>query len=175
MVTSIKNIVEDAVVKSRKLKEGIIKGRWREVAGNISTKSQPLYIRDNTLFVLVENSTYLYHMNMNKNKYLEKIAEILKGDYVTEIRYKVSKINEDIQKNVDDMYINSNKRPEKDNFVTKIERIQSEEDIEEALKRLKLLSEERQKFLLQQGFKKCRRCGSLFEGKEDICSLCSYY
>lgn len=175
MVTSIKTVIEDAVVKSRKLKEGIIKGRWREITGNLSTKSQPLYIKDNTLFVLVENSAFLYHMNMNKNKYLEKISEILKDSYITEIRYKVSKINENIQNSMNDMYINSNKKTENDNFVTKRKEINSESDIKEALKTLKTLSEERQKFLLKHGFKKCKKCGTLFQGDGEICSLCSYY
>lgn len=174
MVTSIKNVIEDAVVKSRKLKEGIIKGRWREISGNLSTKSQPLFIKDNTLFVLVENSAFLYHMNMNKNKYLEKIAEILKDGYITEIRYKVSKINENMQNSIDDMYINSNKETKKDNFVTNKTIIETEEDIKNVMKRLKSLSEERQKFLLKQGFKKCKRCGALFQGEGEYCSLCTY-
>lgn len=173
MITSIKVAIEEAVIKSRKLKEGIIKGRWREVVGDLNKKSQPLFIRDETLYVLVENSIFLHHMNMNKNKYMEKIEDILKDRYVKDIKFKISSIENNIQISADDMYINSNKEDEAVESSGDKIKIDSLDDIEASIQRLKSMSKKRETFLLKKGCKRCKKCGMIFEMDRDLCVFCS--
>ncbi len=91
-VISVKDIIEEAVVKSKKLKEAIIRAKWKEIAGTLFFKSSPLYIKEGVLHVLVESSILLQHMYMNKNNYIEKINIILKDNYIEDIVFKVGNI-----------------------------------------------------------------------------------
>ena len=57
-IMNVSEAVEEAIVKSRKLKEGIIRGHWRDIVGKLSRKSEPLWIKEGILYVLVEDSIY---------------------------------------------------------------------------------------------------------------------
>lgn len=160
---SVSNAIEEAVIKSRRLREGIIKGCWREIVGKVASESKPKTLKDSVLLVVVSDSMYLHHMSMNKNKYLRLINEILKDDYVKDIRFKISKIEKF------DYCVRDNKKAEKkEKFISKISKFSIEEKVE-FLKKESLKREEK---MLKQGFKKCRRCGTLYKGEGNYCTPC---
>jgi hypothetical protein len=173
MITNIKNILEEVQTKSMKLKEGIVRGCWSDIVGKIYSNSQPLFIKDHVLYVLVENSIFLHNMTINKNKYLNKINKILKNYSIRDIKFKVSKVDKNIQITLNEMYINSNKIDEKKTQENSKIKINSEKDINRYIEKLKKLSLEREEFLLTHGFKKCKKCGIIYGTIGDFCIFCS--
>ncbi len=90
---SVKKMIEEAVKKSGTLRISIIKGAWQGITDELAIKSEPLGIKDGILYTAVENSICLHAMNMRKDRYIEKINRLLKGEYVVDIKYRVRKIN----------------------------------------------------------------------------------
>ncbi len=168
-IMSVSEAVEEAVVKSRKLKEGIIRGHWFEIVGNLSTKSEPLWIKEDTLYILVEDSVYLHHMSMNKNKYLKKIEEILKKVYVKDMRFKVSKVNKGEEYSVSLENKENKENFEKKEFISELKDL----DLEKKIEILKRKSQEREEALRKEGYKKCNFCGTMFLGEGNLCKPCS--
>lgn len=165
-IMNVSEAVEEAIVKSRKLKEGIIRGHWRDIVGKLSKKSEPLWIKEGILYVLVEDSIYLHHMSMNKNKYLKKVQEILKKEYVKDIRFKVSKVQSCKYMEFMDEKISEEK---KEHFISELKDLTLEEKIEVLKKRAK----EREDALKLKGYKKCDICGMMFFGEGFVCKPCS--
>lgn len=164
-IMNVSEAVEEAIVKSRKLKEGIIRGHWRDIVGKLSKKSEPLWIKEGILYVVVEDSIYLHHMSMNKNKYLKRAQEILKKEYVKDIRFKVSKVQ-----GCNYMEVMDEKNDEKkEEFISELKDLTLEEKIEVLKKRAK----EREEALKLKGYKKCDICGMMFIGEGVICKPCS--
>lgn len=164
-IMNVSEAVEEAIVKSRKLKEGIIRGHWRDIVGKLSKKSEPLWIKEGILYVVVEDSIYLHHMSMNKNKYLKRAQEILKKEYVKDIRFKVSKVQ-----GCNYMEVMDEKNDEKkEEFISELKDLTLEEKIEVLKKRAK----EREDALISKGYKKCDICGMMFLGEGFICKPCS--
>lgn len=169
---NVREAIEIAVQKSRKLKEGILRAYWCEVVGKLSTKTEPLFIKNSLLYVAVEDSLYLHHMSMNKNRYLVKIAQILKSNDIKDIRFKVSDVKELIsnRKQRDNFKELKNNEVERwDNSKSELENLTLKQKIEV----LKRLSVEREKRLLNNGYRKCSNCGVLFEGEGKRCKHCS--
>ncbi|WP_429191055.1 DciA family protein [Fusobacterium sp. PH5-44] len=66
----------EMIKKNPKFKEGYIRANWKEIVGNLETKASIYYLKDDKLFVKVDNSTILHFMKMNSNRYVEKINEL---------------------------------------------------------------------------------------------------
>ena len=176
-IKSVKNAIEEAVVKSRKLKESILKARWAEVVGEMAKKSTPLYIREGILYSLVEGPVFLQHMNMNKNNYLQRANKVLKGKYLHDMRFKVGKISLEEYFHEDNIVEDE----EGEILLTSEEleeiRISSEEisdpELRERIIHLKEESLKRDKYLLKRGYKKCVACGTPHErSRGELCRIC---
>ena len=165
-IMNVSEAVEEAIIKSRKLKEGIIRGHWRDIVEKLSNKSEPLWIKEGILYVLVEDSIYLHHMSMNKNKYLKRIFEILKKDYIKDIRFKISKVKKCDYISYLDTNFNEDKKEE---FISEIKDL----SLEEKIIILKKKAKERESALKLKGYKKCDVCGMMFFGEGDSCKPCS--
>lgn len=161
---SVKEAIDEAVIKSRKLKEGIIRGYWFEIVGKLSNKSEPLCIKKDILYIMVEDSVYLHHMSMKKEEYLKKINFLLSNDYIKDIVFKVSKIKKSNYEK-----IKKEKIKKKVSFESELKELTLEEKIEV----LKIKSLEREEELRKKGFKKCSKCGTMFLGEDDLCKPCS--
>lgn len=166
-IMRVSEAIEEAILKSRKLKEGIIRGKWHVIVEKLSKKSEPLWIKDSTLYVLVEDSMYLHHMSMNKSRYLEKINELLKNEYIKDIRFKISKINNFSYESIDPK---TSEIESKDFFLSELKK---ELSLVEKIEILKRKSIEREKVLTEKGYTKCISCGAMFLGEEKICKPCS--
>ena len=42
----VKDIINNSIAKSRRLREGILKGNWDKIVGELCKKTAPLYIRE---------------------------------------------------------------------------------------------------------------------------------
>lgn len=168
-IVSIKSMIEDAVSKSNVLRISMIKGAWESITGNLAPKSEPLGIKDGILYAAVENSICLHTMTMKKNLYIEKIRILLKGEYVTDIKYRVRKIDlqSKIKRGDNIIVMDKPVKKEIEDFKTK------NMSIEESIKYLADLAKKREDFLLKNTrYRRCKKCGRMFLSTEDICSDC---
>ncbi|MGL5089053.1 MAG: DUF721 domain-containing protein [Cetobacterium sp.] len=165
-IMNVSEAVESAILKSKKLKEGIIRGHWKNIVEKLSEKSEPLWIKEGILYVVVEDTIYLHHMSMNKNKYLKKVQETLKVDYVKDIRFKVSKVQKCDYSEFKYEKIVIEKKEE---FISELKEL----SLEEKIYILKRKAKEREQALELKGYKKCGICGMMFLGEAEACKLCS--
>lgn len=170
-IENIGRMIERAIEKSRRLKEGILKAQWKNIAGKLSEKSQVLYIKENVLYTAVENSSVLHFMEMNKKKYIEKVNEILNADIINDMSFRISKIKE--EEIYDDVYMDNNNLSEEKVSEAKYLNIDfNEMDISQKIEHLKKSAEKKEQRLLEAGYKKCPECGAYFKGTEDMCKIC---
>lgn len=165
---SVSKAIKEAFSKSRKLREGLLKAYWYKVVDRLAERTIPLYIKDGTLFIGVEDSLYLHHMSMNKGRYILKIRELLKSDEVKDIRFKITEIKIVDYGDNSDIELEEIETDRQKNFNSKIENL----SLEEKIAYLKEISMEREKKLLEKGYKKCTLCGRLYLGAEDRCIIC---
>lgn len=165
---SVSKEIKEAFSKSRRLREGLLKACWHKVVDRLAQKTVPLCIKDEVLFVGVEDSLYLHHMSMNKNKYILKVQEILKNNEIKDMRFKISEIKivdygEDL-----DRVLEEEKLENSEKLDSKMENLSLEEKVAYLMEK----SKEREKEMLEKGYKKCSLCGRLYLGFEDRCAIC---
>ena len=105
-------------------------------------------------------------MNMRKDRYIEKINRLLKGEYVIDIKYRVRKINLEAKLERGEGIIFHEKTEKLTEYKTK------DMSISESIKYLSVLAKKREKYLLEKGYRKCENCGNIFSGREKLCSKC---
>ena len=174
----LKEMVETAISKSRKLKEGILRAKWENIAGELSKKSEALYIKNRVLYVAAENSMWIQHLNFKKLDLLNRCNDVLGDSYLVDIFFKAGKISlENKFMTVSDV--------EEEYDPQKIELSQEEigeiriglvdiEDLEirEKLFRIQLNAKKKEKFLLAHGYKICSNCHTLHNSSEELCTVC---
>lgn len=103
-LVSVNSIVNDALKKSRLLKQGMIQGNWSKIVGKeLAKKSYVAMLKNSVLIVYTENSVWLQQFNFMKKDLICRINEYLKMDYISDIQFKVSKMNiEDYFKEVEE-------------------------------------------------------------------------
>lgn len=177
-IVSVKNAIEAAITKSRKLKESILKARWHEVVGEMCKKSTLLYLKEGVIYSVVEGPAFIQHMSMSKSRYIENANTILEGNYVSDMRFKLGKISieeffQEDEENPEEEMVDIRLDEEEREAIRKASEDIEDESIRERIIHLKEEALKRDKYLSQKGYKKCKRCGSLYKrGSGDICSIC---
>jgi len=77
MTTTLKIVIGQMMKDNPKFKEGYIRAHWKDVVGNLESKSSIYYLKGKNLVVKVDNSTVLQFMKMNSKIYSEKIENLL--------------------------------------------------------------------------------------------------
>lgn len=176
-IVSVKDAIEVAITKSRKLKESILKARWSEVVGEMAKKSTLLYLKEGIIYSVVEGPAFIQHMSMSKSRYIKNANEILEGTYITDIKFKLGKIS------LEEFFLDEEVSEEEVGDVKldpqELEEIRrSSQDIEDGSIRERIihLKEEalkRDKYLSLKGYRKCRKCGSFYQNTSgSVCSIC---
>ncbi|MDO4588351.1 MAG: DUF721 domain-containing protein [Fusobacterium sp.] len=168
-LTNVGMMIDSAIGKSRKLKEGIIKARWQEISGKLFEKSSILYIKDKTLYIAVENSAILHFMQLKKDEYIKKINSLFKDKVVDNLSFFISRIV--IDRELYNMYMDNNNLSG-DGYFEDEDIDFKHLNIQEKIEHLRKSAERREKYLLEKGYKKCKECGSLFLGEEELCKIC---
>lgn len=165
ILTNVKNIINEAVKKSKILRFSVINGNWNKIVDKMYMNSTPYLIKDNKLYVKVNGSSNLHFMTLKKRYYLKNIEQLLEGNYIDDIVCIIGKVN------IDDK-INSYETEEVEE--KKIEEIKDFDNLSLNQKILKLseFSKQREKKLIKVGYKKCLKCGSLFLGESRLCNKC---
>jgi len=80
----------DQLVTQREWKDGLAEGeifvRWREVVGEeIASKSEPIEIKDEKLYIQCTSTAWATQLNLVKNQLLESIQKVAPGIKTLEI------------------------------------------------------------------------------------------
>lgn len=170
-INDLKVSIKAGMEASEKLRYGMILGHWSNIIGKFSQDIQPISLKDKTLSLVTNSSVMLQHFNMKKVELIDKINEFLDGNIVEDIKisfnssFEVFKFDNNIAPQEDKIPIpeEKNTTPPPANF---------NEFILKKFAEIQKLSEEREKYLLNNGYKKCKTCGMLFAGEEDNCIVC---
>lgn len=91
---NIRDLLENALKKSKKLKEVYLKNSWKDIVNEVSKKSFPLFIKEETLYIIVENSVVMHYFILKKEIIIKRCNEILKDNYIKELNCKIGKVEE---------------------------------------------------------------------------------
>lgn len=171
-LSNVGEMIDTAIDKSKRLKEGILKSDWEKIVGRLVNESQPEYIKDGVLTIVVESPLFVHHFTGKKEHYIKEINNYFGKNIINDINIRNGKLNKDR-----DVYLNKvEEQPEE----TQEEKEELElleataTGIAKKIGKLQKMAEEREKYLLSKGCKKCKGCGVIFEPieNEDFCMVC---
>lgn len=93
-MTNTKVIIDEALKKSRKLREVYIKINWEKIVGDLKNRCFPVYIKESTLFIVTDASSVLHYLTLNKENILKKSNDVLKGEYLKEIVVRIGNVEQ---------------------------------------------------------------------------------
>lgn len=172
-LSNVKNMVNEAISKSKKLKEGILKADWSRIVGRLHTECQPEYIKDGVLYIIAESPVFIHNLNMKKGEYIIKVNSYFGEDIIDNIVIKsgkLSQLKDNYQKEEEEKgeldrkfgEISENSEFHDDDGLGIIRRVMG----------IQKMAMEREEYLLSHGCKKCPICGMLYEGDEKYCKVC---
>ena len=174
----LKEMVETAISKSRKLKEGILRAKWESIAGELSKRSEALYIKNRVLYVAAENSMWIQHLNFKKLYLLNRCNSVLGDSYLVDIFFKAGRVNlenkfmtgTDVEEEYDPRKIELSQEEigEINSGLLDVEDL----DIRGKLFKIQINAKKKEKFLLAHGYKICSNCHTLHNSSEDLCTVC---
>ncbi len=176
-IHDVKDIVGDAIKNSRLLKQGLIKGNWPKIIGNdLGRKTFVGGVKDRTMYVYTENPVLLHQLSFLKDEFIAKTNDFLGMPYIKTIQFKVKKREisdyfkdeEDDDFDIDQVKLGSFYKETIEENVKDIE----DDEIKNRIRKLMELSKKKEKYLLQEGNKKCKICGIIFSGSKNICINC---
>ena len=94
-------MIDTAVGKSRRLKEGILKAEWEKIVGKICEKCQPDYIKDKILYIRAESTFFIHHLTLEKAKYIKTINNYFDEEVVKDIVIRTGKLDENREEYLD--------------------------------------------------------------------------
>ncbi|MCK5779831.1 MAG: DUF721 domain-containing protein [Psychrilyobacter sp.] len=177
-IVTISEMMEISITKSRQLKEAILKSEWEKIVGDLSKKSHVIFLKQGKLFVGVENSIWIQHMNFQKKNIIKKINTFLGGDYIKELIFKIGKKTpneyfleekekESIHIDLDNITLSPDEYLDIDKELENLEDI----EIKERTKKIIEKSYKRKKYLNLHGYKRCD-CGAYFKSENSKCAVC---
>lgn len=170
-LNNVGEMIDTAIDKSKKLKEGILKSEWEKIVGRLVNDSQPEYIKDGVLTIIVESPLFVHHFTGKKEHYIKEINKYFGKNIINDINIKNGKLNKDRE-----IYLN--KQEEQEEIKVEKEEIEpltiTATGIAKKISKLQEMAEEREKYLLSKGYKKCKGCGVIFEPieNEEFCMVC---
>lgn len=179
-LSNVSDMIDVAVKKSRRLKEGILKSEWSKIVGKICKECQPDFIKDGVLHIRVKSPVFVHHFTLEKNRYIKIINEYFDEDIIQDIVIKSGKLDEkreaylakvDTDENIPSTTDN-NTDVENKNDLSSLTGETLNNRILEKVTALSKMALERENYLLTHGFKKCKVCGMLYEGEELFCKVC---
>ncbi|BDU49435.1 DUF721 domain-containing protein [Haliovirga abyssi] len=177
----LKEVIESKIKNNVFYKLEFLKINWVDIVGkNLAKKSFPLFVKEDVLIIGVTSSIWSQQMLFLKNQIIKNSNLKLNGEYIKNIRFKVSKYEKTInyiekkqkvkREKID--FNNISIQPFEIKQLKKAIEFIKDDDIKRHIYKVSVLNKKREKYLLENGYKKCEKCGELFVGEGKICILC---
>ena len=89
----LKDVIKDLKDKKDLITEEEVRGVWGKAVGKKAAKhTKPISLRKATLNVMVDGSSWLYELTMEKKVILKKLEGKLRGKKIKEIRFRIGAI-----------------------------------------------------------------------------------
>lgn len=183
-IISAREMVEKEITDNKSysgsMRTAFIKSSWEKIVGfQLSLKTEPYYIKNSILYIKVDGSAWIQQMNFYKKEIIGKSNNILNGFYIKGVFFinkAIEKKNEEKIDITEEEKIDVSNINLENNEIFNIKSVISKiEDIDLKRKFYKLMIKEKKKenYLLNNGYKKCEKCGELHKEKEKNCFLCN--
>ncbi len=84
------DIIDEALKKSKKLREVYLKARWSEVIGDsLDKRCFPLKIVEGCLYIIADTSSVANYLKLSQDNIIFKINNIFKSEVVKDIKIKI--------------------------------------------------------------------------------------
>lgn len=111
--------------------------KWMKIAGpEVAGKTEPAYIQNTVLWIYVENSVLMQHLQANKLRLLEKIHTELPDLNITDVRWAMQPVKPSVQSNPAPAGLQQKADPEAEAAFTDMTRTIENDQCREALQKL---------------------------------------
>ena len=88
----LKKVMKDLGKKGKLTEEDVIAIWGKEVGSEAAKRTRPTSIRKGTLFVTVDDSSWMYELTLKKRDLVKELAGKFKGRKVKDIRFRIGMI-----------------------------------------------------------------------------------
>ncbi len=177
--SSMSDLIQKEINSNVYFRLNYIKTTWNEIVGkNLAKKTYPIFIKNKILHIGVENSAWLQQMRMLEKNITKNINEYLNGLYVEKLKFKISKDKKSKYENteiesINEISINDIVLEKEDIYQLKKSLSKIEDyELKKRLYTVMTNNKKREKYLLANGYKKCIKCHTIFQGKDELCYSC---
>jgi len=142
---------------------------WHHVIGpNMSKMTNPLRVREEILYVQVQNNVVAQQLELLKDKVLEKLNDALSTTRIRDLRFRIGKVDRNLQNESSDDELMDIEQSELQSILEEIEDEALKSALEARIQYNYLLNKRRE----AEGYKLCTECNIYHEEKGDICYYC---
>ncbi len=91
--TLIQSILDKLIEKDTTSNISTISSLWLKVVGNqIAEQTKPIATKNSILLVHVSSSTWVQHLGFYKKNIIDKLNNLKKKDFISDIKFKIGSI-----------------------------------------------------------------------------------
>lgn len=155
-----------------------LQSKWKSICGeNVARHSKPVKLENKVLYINTDSSVWSNHLLLMKKQFLKNINGAFKKRSVGDLKFFNGSVDNEFLKDSA-----SETKPEKIELqeeerqkISALAGSVKNTGLQLKLMAFKAAALKREKALLKQGGKKCSRCGTVINGKENLCAVCSRY
>lgn len=155
-----------------------LQSKWQNICGeNLAKHSKPVRFENKVLFINTDSSVWSNHLLLMKKQFLKNINGALNKRAVNDLKFFNGSVDNLFLKKKSDDEQKKNVVLNKDEL-EKIKNLTStvkNSNLRQSLISFKAASAKREKFLVQHGAEKCRKCGAVISNGGILCNVCARY
>ena len=154
-----------------------LQSRWSAICGaNVAKHSKPVQLENKVLYINTDSSVWSNHLLLMKKQFLKNINGTLNKKAVSDLKFfngSVENLFNKVKPQSDEMEKITLDEAELQKIRQEAGRVKNI-DLQQKLAEFKAAAVKREKYLLQHGAGRCRKCGAVTQGG-GLCSTCSRY
>lgn len=171
----MKSTLHELGVEGKILERQVI-GKWKQIVGpQIAASTRADSIREGVLFVCCKSSMWSNELVLHKTEIMKKLNATAGKNIVKDIRFSARGFRKEEAKKqgersapVDSIALDASETKEAKETASVCESDELSKKVMQAVMTSKRLRE----LKLREGFRPCKKCGELHNGKHDTCDSC---
>jgi hypothetical protein len=179
-IGGIVNQTLDSLGLRRKILEQQCMQRWRQIVGpQIAAATVPDKVRDGIMFVCCKSSVWANELTFLKKDIIGRINKAAKASIITDIRFSSAGYKRALEavlkeelspeaKSVEAVEVDESAKE----FAAKVASSAPSEELAKKIEKAIITSQRLKKLKIEEGWRKCAKCGELHDGRGDLCGRC---
>lgn len=171
----IKSTLQDLGVEERILEQRAM-AKWKDAVGpQIAASSRAESVREGVLFVCCKSSMWSSELTLHKNDIVAKLNASVGKQIIKDVRFSArgfrkeeEKAREKKSSPLESIPID----PEEARTAQETAAVCDSDELSGKVMRAIITSKRLRELKLQEGYKPCRKCGELHNGKHEVCDSC---